>query len=317
MSSFIDRRHLLSMSGAAAFATLGTGLIGHTTASAADQSTPKLRYCFNTSTIRGQNLPIEQEVEIAAKAGYTGIEPWISKIQDYKDSGKSLHDLGKRIADLGLKVESAIGFAQWIVDDPEKRKAGLETAKRDMDLVASIGGTRIAAPPAGATNGPKLDLLEVAQRYNALLQVGDAAGVVPELELWGFSTNLNRLGEVAMVVTEANHPSACMMPDVYHIYKGGSSFSGLEAISGHVIPVFHMNDYPAEPPREKINDSARVFPGDGVAPLKSMIQTLVGNGFSGVFSLELFNPEYWKRDALEVAKEGLDKMKASVESALS
>ncbi|MFA8016993.1 sugar phosphate isomerase/epimerase family protein [Bremerella cremea] len=317
MSSFIDRRHLLSMSGAAAFATLSTGLVGQTTASAADQSTPKLRYCFNTSTIRGQNLPIEQEVEIAAKAGYTGIEPWISKIQDYKDSGKSLHDLGKRIADLGLKVESAIGFAQWIVDDPEKRKTGLETAKRDMDLVASIGGTRIAAPPAGATNGPKLDLLEVAQRYNALLQVGDAAGVVPELELWGFSTNLNRLGEVAMVVTEANHPSACMMPDVYHIYKGGSSFSGLEAISGRVIPVFHMNDYPAEPPRDKINDSARVFPGDGVAPLKSMIQTLVGNGFQGVFSLELFNPEYWKRDALEVAKEGLDKMKASVESALS
>ncbi|GAA4429197.1 sugar phosphate isomerase/epimerase [Bremerella cremea] len=305
------------MSGAAAFATLSTGLVGQTTASAADQSTPKLRYCFNTSTIRGQNLPIEQEVEIAAKAGYTGIEPWISKIQDYKDSGKSLHDLGKRIADLGLKVESAIGFAQWIVDDPEKRKTGLETAKRDMDLVASIGGTRIAAPPAGATNGPKLDLLEVAQRYNALLQVGDAAGVVPELELWGFSTNLNRLGEVAMVVTEANHPSACMMPDVYHIYKGGSSFSGLEAISGRVIPVFHMNDYPAEPPRDKINDSARVFPGDGVAPLKSMIQTLVGNGFQGVFSLELFNPEYWKRDALEVAKEGLDKMKASVESALS
>ena len=67
----------------------------------------------------------------------------------------------------------------------------------------------------------------------------------------------------------------------------------------------------------QINDSARVFPGDGVAPLTPMIQTLVGNGFEGVFSLELFNPEYWKRDAFEVAKEGLDKMKASVQKALS
>lgn len=317
MSAFLNRRQMLSLSGAAAIAATGSSVAQATEASASKSTSPKIRYCFNTSTIRGQKLTIEEEVDIAAKAGYDGIEPWISKIQEHKDSGKSLHDLGKRIADAGLKVESAIGFAQWIVDDEAKRKAGLEHAKRDMDLLAQIGGTRIAAPPAGATNGPKLDLLEVAKRYHALLEVGQQTGVVPELELWGFSTNLNRLGEVALVVVEANHPNACMMPDVYHIYKGGSDFSGLAAISGNVIPVFHMNDYPAEPPREQINDRARVFPGDGVAPLTPMIQTLVGNGFEGVFSLELFNPEYWKRDAFEVAKEGLDKMKASVQKALS
>ncbi|MBA2113151.1 sugar phosphate isomerase/epimerase family protein [Bremerella alba] len=316
MSEFLDRRQMLSLSGAAALTSVSLST-GTTIAAEADpKAPPAIRFCFNTSTIRGQKLTIEQEVDIAAKAGYDGIEPWISKIQQYKDSGKSLPDLAKRIADSGLKVESAIGFAKWIVDDQDQRAAGLEHAKRDMDLLAQIGGTRIAAPPAGATNGPKIDLLEVALRYHALLEVGQQTGVVPELELWGFSTNLNRLGEVAMVVVEANHPNSCMMPDVYHIYKGGSDFSGLEAISGHVIPVFHMNDYPAQPPRDKINDSARVFPGDGVAPLKTMIQTLVRNGFAGVFSLELFNPEYWKRDALEVAQEGLNKMKASVHDAI-
>lgn len=313
MSSLLDRRHMLSLSAAGALASFGLGHLPQLRA--AHNDSPTIRYCFNTSTIRGQNLPIEEEVDIAAKAGYSGIEPWISKIEAYQKSGKSLADLKNRIADSGLKVESAIGFAQWIVDDPEKRRQGLEHAKRDMDLLAQIGGSRIAAPPAGATNGDKLDLLEVAQRYHALLEVGQQAGVVPELELWGFSKNLSRLGEVAMVVVEANHRDACMMPDVYHIYKGGSDFSGLSVISGHAIPVFHMNDYPANPPREQINDNARVFPGDGVAPLKSMIQTLLGNGFAGVFSLELFNPEYWKRDALEVAKEGLDKMQACVAEA--
>ena len=313
MSSLLDRRHMLSLSAAGALASLGLGSLPRL--EAAHNDSPTIRYCFNTSTIRGQNLSIEEEVDIAAKAGYSGIEPWISKIEAYQKSGKSLADLKKRIADSGLKVESAIGFAQWIVDDPDKRQQGLEHAKRDMDLLAQIGGTRIAAPPAGATNGDKLDLLEVAKRYHALLEVGQQAGVVPELELWGFSKNLSRLGEVAMVVVEANHPDACMMPDVYHIYKGGSDFSGLSVISGNAIPVFHMNDYPANPPREQINDSARVFPGDGVAPLTPMIQTLLGNGFAGVFSLELFNPEYWKRDALEVAKEGLDKMQACVAKA--
>ncbi|MBI1249735.1 TIM barrel protein [bacterium] len=316
MNQLLDRRQMLSWTGGAALASLASGLASPSTAYAdSDRKANAIRFCLNTSTIRGQKLPIDQEVDIAAKAGYQGIEPWISKIQDYKDSGKSLHDLGKRIADYGLKVESAIGFANWIVDDPEKRKAGLEQAKREMDMLVQIGGTRMAAPPAGATKGDKIDLLEIAKRYHALLEVGDETGIVPELELWGFSVNLSRVGEVAMVVAEADHPNACMMPDVFHIYKGGSSFNSLREVSGHVIPVFHMNDYPADPPRDQINDSYRVFPGDGIAPLKSMIQTLVSNDFAGVFSLELFNASYWKRDPLEVAKEGLDKMKAVVQEA--
>ena len=32
-------------------------------------------YCFNTSTIRGQKLPLLAEIEIVARAGYQGIEP--------------------------------------------------------------------------------------------------------------------------------------------------------------------------------------------------------------------------------------------------
>ena len=31
-------------------------------------------YCLNTSTIMGQNLGIEEEINITAKAGYDGIE---------------------------------------------------------------------------------------------------------------------------------------------------------------------------------------------------------------------------------------------------
>ncbi|PQO40089.1 sugar phosphate isomerase/epimerase family protein [Blastopirellula marina] len=315
MSEMFDRRDALRFAGlAGAGFWLGTSAAAAAETPAADDH--GIRYCLNMSTIRGQNLPLDQEIEIAAKAGYGGIEPWINKIAAYKEAGGSLDDLRKRIADHGMQVESAIGFAQWIVNDEAARKKGLEDAKRDMLLVKAIGGTRIAAPPAGATNGGKLDLLTVADRYRALCEVGDEVGVTPELELWGFSENLSRLGEVACVATEAAHPRSCIMPDVYHIYKGGSDFAGLRFINGAAIPVFHMNDYPADPPRATINDSARVFPGDGVAPLTQIIRDLHESGFRGAFSLELFNPGYWKRDALEVAKEGLTKMKASVDKAL-
>jgi sugar phosphate isomerase/epimerase len=223
-------------------------------------------------------------------------------------SGGNLNDIKKRLDDAGLEVASAIGFANWIVDDQDQRRAGLEQARRDMDRVRSIGGTRIAAPPAGATDQTDLDLFKAAERYRALLEVGNEIGVLPQLELWGFSKTLSRLGELAFVATEAAHPNASMLPDVYHIYKGGSDFEGLRFINGRAIHVFHMNDYPADPPRETINDSHRVFPGLGVAPLKEIVRTLSETGFRGVFSLELFNREYWAMDALDVAKRGLAAM---------
>ena len=74
-------------------------------------------YSLNTSTVRsfdgknGQSRPIVELVEIAAKAGYNAIEPWIQELNVYVQGGGSLKDLGKRIADAGLVVPDAIGFA--------------------------------------------------------------------------------------------------------------------------------------------------------------------------------------------------------------
>jgi len=270
------------------------------------------RYCLNTSTIRGQDVGIVEEIRIAAAAGYDGIEPWIRSIRKYLESGGTTKDLRSQIDDAGLTVDSAIGFAQWIVDDEAKRNAALDEARRDMELLAEIGGTRIAAPPAGMQNGPRLDLYEVAARYRALLEVGDETGVVPQLEVWGFASNLSRLGDAVLVAVETGHPKACLLPDVYHVFKGGSDFTGLSLLSNSAIHVFHMNDYPAEPSREEMNDSHRVYPGDGVAPLGEILQSIGGNGRQCTLSLELFNRDYWKQDAMAVAQTGLQKMKASV-----
>lgn len=267
------------------------------------------RYCLNTSTIRGQKLSLAEELRIAAQAGYTGVEPWVREIEQAREQGQSLSDLKKMIEDLGLAVESAIGFAQWIVDDPDKRKAELERAKREMEWVRAIGGTRIAAPPAGATQQADLNLMQAAERYRDLLEIGRSIGVTPQLELWGFSKSLSRLGEVLLVAAESGHPDACVLPDIYHIYKGGSDFQGLRLLAGTAVHVFHVNDYPADPPRETIRDGDRVYPGLGVAPTGQILKTLYDSGFRGTLSLELFNPEYWKQDPLSVARKGLEQMK--------
>ncbi len=297
----------------------GTALAGLAASPSAAQGQPArdpFTYSLNTSTIRGQKLTLVQEVDIAVKAGYQAIEPWISELEQHVRQGGTLRDLGRRIRDAGLRVESAIGFSEWIVDDEARRRKGLEDARRAMDMVRQIGGRRIAAPPAGATKQADLSLPRVAERYRALLEVGAKMGVVPMVEVWGFSRALSRLGECAFVAVESGHSQACILADVYHLHKGGSGFGGVRLLSAAALQVFHMNDYPAKPPRAEITDADRVYPGDGVAPLPALIRDLQGLGFRGVLSLELFNRTYWKQDALAVARTGLEKMRAVVRAGL-
>jgi 2-keto-myo-inositol isomerase len=320
------RRNVLKNTGAAiAAATVVGGLVGpiwaeeSPTAHAVAGRPPSepFGYCLNTATVMGANLGIVEVLEIASKAGYQAVEPWLREIEVYTQKGGSLPDLAKRISDLGLTVEDAIGFEEWIVNDDAHRARAMEAMKRDMETVARIGGKRIAAPPAGATKDVTLDLRKAAERYHDLLELGDKTGVQPLLELWGFSQNLSRVGEVAYVALEAAHPKAAMLLDVYHLYKGGSGFAGLRLLNGAALPLLHMNDYPATPGRDQITDAHRVYPGDGVAPFPQILRDLQASGFRGYLSLELFNREYWKQSPLKVAQTGIAKMREVVRKSLA
>lgn len=315
MTEKLTRRQLLAQSGVCLGVT-AWGVVAMAQTAPTAGKTP-FRYCLNTATIRGYKLDLVAEVELTAKAGYTGIEPWVEKLRAYADAGHSLSDLRRRIADLGLTVESAIGFPAWAVDDEAARAKALEEFKRDMDLMAQIGGKRIAAPPAGIYRTPGIDLVQVAERYRVVLELGRQMGVVPQLEIWGGAKTLGRMSEAAFVAIAANHPDACLLLDAFHLYKGGSGFEGLKLLYGAAMHVFHINDYPADPPREQITDGQRVFPGDGVAPLGQILRDLAQTGFCGALSLELFNRDYWKQDPLTVARTGLEKTCAVVAQAFA
>jgi len=309
----LSRRKLIKSLGVA---TLATSVLPACAAAKPEKtiksSSQDFTFCLNTSTIMGQKVGLVREIEIAAEAGYDGIEIWIPTLNTYLEDGGNLKELYKKINDLGIKVENAIGFAQWIVNDTKKREEALEQSKNEMNLLAQLGCQRIAAPPAGAQKDMKVDLDDAAERFAALVNVGNQTGVNPQLEVWGFSENLSKLSEVLYVAAECGQPNTRILPDVYHLHKGGSDFDGLKLISGQTIEIFHMNDYPGDLSRDEVGDKDRVYPGLGVAPVTQVLTDLKHAGGSTVLSLELFNRAYWEQDALEVAKKGLESMKDAV-----
>jgi sugar phosphate isomerase/epimerase len=68
------------------------------------------------------------------------------------------------------------------------------------------------------------------------------------------------------------------------------------------------------PLREQQHDHNRVLPGEGHLDLKRWVSLLKQIGYSGWLSLELFNEALWHVDPRDVAKIGLEKMRAVAES---
>jgi len=307
MLPMLNRRELLQLVGTTAgLSFLPSVNQAATTAASAGSFT----YCLNMATIRGHKLGFIKELELASQAGFKSVEIWLDTLQEYLAKGGTLQVVRKRLDDLGIRIENAIGFTEWIVNEETARSKGLEQMKKEMDILAQIGCKRTAAPPKGATELPVLDLKLVAERYRTILDMGDKSGVVPQLELWGFSKNLGRTSEVSYVAIESGHPSARILLDVFHLYKGGSSLDTLSFIGKPVVEILHINDYPADKPVITAVDADRIYPGDGVAPIRRILQLLQSAERPLVISFEVFNKTYYSQDPLLVLKTALAKMKA-------
>jgi sugar phosphate isomerase/epimerase len=305
-----------------AIAAMGGAIVSNVPIAAETQRPAQTRpagepfgYCLNTSTIRGNNLDLVATINAAAKAGFQAIEPWVREIDAYTTQGGSLKDLGKRIADAGLTVEDAIAFNSFLDDDDARRAAAMEKIKVDMDKLAQIGGKRIATPPGNSRTALNLD--NVAKYYREALELGEKMGVQPLLELWGTNPTLGPLSHGIYVTTQSGRTDASLLLDVFHLYKSGTAFTSLKQVNGAALHVLHINDYPQAADPATLNDGNRVYPGDGVAPLRQMLRDLRDSGFRGFLSLELFNRDYWAKSADDNLKTAIEKIRATVRTALA
>jgi sugar phosphate isomerase/epimerase len=268
----------------------------------------EFRFCLNTSTISGQDPGLLKYLEITSEAGYDGIEIWVRDVKAHLEQGNSTESLKRYIDDLGITIENAIGFAPWITGGEE----GITQMKDEMEMLAAIGCQRIAAPPAGVPSDKPLDFFMAGEKYAEILELGRQTGVMPQLEFWGASPVMWHMGQALMVAAAADDPDVRLLPDVYHMFRGGSGFDTLKILNGQMIEIFHMNDFVDSKPREEQNDADRVYPGDGSAPLKQILTDLKNMGGVKVLSIELFNRSYWEEDPLTVAKTGNSKLRSIV-----
>lgn len=271
----------------------------------------KRLYSLNTSTIRP--TPLIRKIEMARKAGYDGIELWCDEIREYTEKGNPIKDVIHALEDNGLKVPSMIALHGWMDTSGEEYERALDEAKRRMELAAELGASYIVATPSTKEEPIEIDLDDVARRYSDLIEIGREFGVLPAMEFLGFITTIYRVDQAWEVVKRSGAEDGTIVLDSFHLYRGGSSLDDVPDIDGRRIAIFHINDVPSGKERDELRDEDRIMPGDGILPLGDIVARLDSIGYEGFISLELFNRELWRKDPLEVARIGLEKIMEVVE----
>ena len=261
---------------------------------------------LNASTLFPFKLDIKQQVQVAAEAGYEGIELWVKDITAYLETGGTIPELKACIASSGIKVANAIAFFPWADADDRVREQGLAQAEREMRILVDLGCPAVAAPPSG--NVEKVSLEMMAGHFARLADVARPLGIEPYLEFWGEAKPLSRLSDAVFIAMQSGVAGVKILLDQWHMVVGGSSLSSLQYLNGANIGIVHVDDYPADPAWEKFNQ--RLFPGEGIAPNGEFARLLYQSGYRGYLSLELFIENYGAESASEVARRGLEAIKS-------
>ena len=122
------------------------------------------------------------------------------------------------------------------------------------------------------------------------------------IEFLRTSTHLATQPTALTMIRAAVHPIMRPMFDFFHFWSGLSKFDDLNMLEPGELAHCHFQDL-LDAPRELTDNSYRVIPGDGIAPLIAIIRMLAEKEYNGALSVELFRQELVNGDPFEVATE--------------
>lgn len=257
---------------------------------------------LNGSTI--MTAPQEAEIEAAARAGFRLLELRAPKLREFvaRHSIAELADLLKRNNVRPLSINS---LERATMRPPTEWRQVEGECRELAALAGEIGCEYLLVIPGPAPPGASAAEIrqETTVELRSLADLAAMRGVRLGFEFLAFAwCSVRDLEQAAEIIAEVGRPDVGLVVDTCHLYASGSTLEVLDQIEMDKLFILHVNDCP-EMPRSAIEDHHRVMPGRGVIPLKEIWRRLRARGYRGPVSVELFHPEYWKRDPEQVALE--------------
>lgn len=256
------------------------------------------RFCIDTQIYDSVDLPVEDQFENIAKAGFKNVFFSIKEIHDgsaFPEIAKAARAAGLRIVNVHLPFRSNELF--WL--EGEKRQARLEKFYKYIDIVGGVGGVEsvVIHPTAGEDNLYVSDigtdsfkkLCKRAAKYNMDVCI----------------ENLRAREHLDWLFEKVNEPNLKFVHDTGHEVAFTKGTDHLKYFGKH-LGFTHIHD------NDGISD-LHLIPGKGVIDLKTVMSKYHKLGYNGYLSLEVCVwPKYFpnKEEHLQYVKEAFNAITA-------
>ena len=256
------------------------------------------------------------DFQAAKAAGYDYLEIWAAKLRTFL-TDRTSHELKELIATAGVPPLSINSIEHVTFRDSPTWNGIKEQCAELSEIAEKIDCPFIVVVPSPLPNGgaPREEVIaESVQVLRELCDIAARHSVSLAFEFLGQpDCSVPTLGLAHEIVRATERKNLGLVIDSFHFYAGGSTIEMVGALDPNLISVFHIND--AENlPREQLQDKHRLLPGLGILPLTELLAAFRKIGYDKVASVEIFRPEYWKRDPFELANDALAATKHVLET---
>jgi 2-keto-myo-inositol isomerase len=259
----------------------------------------KMTLAMHQNTSNGAGY--RKSLEGWARAGIKDVEITNVLLDEFLKTD-SLASARGVITDLGLNlVHGATGVTELWEPNPN-RAAALENLKRRCETYANMGLNRVYATTATNKKVTEEDYKAAPESMHDAGEVAKQFNISLRIEFLRTSTFICALPTILKMTRAAAHPNIVPMLDCYHFWSGLSKLEDLDMIRPEELGHVHFQDVP-DIPRELLDSSTRIIPGDGISPLTRILGKLSEKGYVGPLSVELFLPKFQQGDPYEVARE--------------
>lgn len=251
---------------------------------------------------------LEQRIEAAAAAGFTGLSLWLRDIALATASGLSDADIRAMLDHHGLRIAELDPFWRWLpgsaIDvDPEHDEFGILHPRLDdfLDVADRFGAASLNA--CDIISSPDWTTDDAAESFAGLCDRAADHGLRVHLEFLPWS----RIGDITKaleIVQGADRPNGGIMVDAWHFFRGTPDFEALRAVPGERLTGLQLSDALAEPASDLMAESmdARLQPGSGEFDLAGLLDVLDEIGAVAPMGIEVFSAEHRDLSAAEVAR---------------
>jgi 2-keto-myo-inositol isomerase len=251
----------------------------------------------NTSSAAGYRGSLEGW----ARAGIKHVEITAAQLDAFLKTD-SLAAARRVLTDNGLTAVSAACGVGGLWEPNQNHATALENLKKRCETLSELGLQHIYAPVGGMQKFTEDDYKVGAENMRQVGDVVQQFKMRMTAEFTRGSAFISTLTTMLRVTRAAGHPAVKPLVDCYHFWSGNNKLEDLDLVRPGEIGHVHFQDVP-DMPRELLDNTTRLIPGDGISPLTTILRKLADKGYAGPLSVELFLPKYQQADPFILAKE--------------